>query len=66
MAQYIVIGNIKALDTGAESTIFNTPKEIEEYCKARSNYYAKKSMKLNYEGSLIALVEQETIAGGAY
>lgn len=65
MAQYILIGNIKKLDTGAEATEFNTPKEIEDYCKSRSAYYYNKNKKINHEGSLIALVEHEEIAGGA-
>lgn len=66
MAQYIIVGNIKQLDTGAESTTFHSPKEIEDYCKSRALYYYKKSAKNTNQGSLAALVDREEIAGGVY
>jgi hypothetical protein len=65
LSQYILSGAVKSISTGAEATTFNSPKDIEDYCKARADFYSNKARKLDYNGSFLAYVEQETVAGGA-
>lgn len=66
LPQYINTGNIKSINTGAETTMFHGLKEIEDFCSSRANYYSKLDKASAKSGSMLAgLVEPETIAGGA-
>ncbi len=64
MSQYIVSGAIRSIGTGAEITTFNSPKQVEDFCNARAEFYADKARSNENNGSLSALVMSESVAGG--
>ena len=56
-------GAIKAYNTGASSTTFNTPSEIAAFCNERSKYFASRARGKDF--SLFVKVERDDMIGGA-